>query len=105
MRRLDAADSPIRDLAAELGTSSRTLRRVFTAAVGLSPKRYALIARFRRAMTQVDRARGRWAEVAAAAGYADQAHLIGDFRALAGLSPAALARGDAADSLRQVCAG
>jgi AraC-like DNA-binding protein len=107
VRRLDAdaADSPIRELAAELGTSSRTLRRVFAAAVGLSPKRYALIARFRRAMTQVDRGRGRWAEVAAAAGYADQAHLIGDFRALAGLSPAALARGDAADSLRQVCAG
>jgi AraC-like DNA-binding protein len=39
------------------------------------------------------RPRPGWAEVAARAGYADQAHLANDCRELAGVPPSALAAG------------
>lgn len=78
-------------VAEELGLSERHLRRVFRTSLGLSPKKFAQLARFRRA---VERARQQtstnWASIAAATGYYDQAHLIADFRAIAGVTPLAL---------------
>jgi AraC-like DNA-binding protein len=101
--RLAQAGSPIRDLASELHISDRNLRRAFATAVGVSPKQYARIARFRRAMAHASAAQERWANVAHIAGYADQAHLANEFRELAGVSPSAFARPDAADHLRIAC--
>jgi AraC-like DNA-binding protein len=85
--RIDrGAASSIADLASELHISPRTLRRGFLAAVGVSPKTYARMVRFARARGLA--AAGRpWADVARSAGYFDQAHLIADFRDLAGASP------------------
>ena len=78
-------------VAVDLGVSERHLRRVFREAVGMSPKGFARLARFRHALQIVreDRRLG-WATIAAAAGYYDQAHLIEDFRAIAGVTPRVL---------------
>jgi AraC-like DNA-binding protein len=78
-------------VAAELGVSERHLRRVFRETVGVSPKAFARIARFHRALGAGRQdARAGWASIAAAAGYYDQAHLIAEFRAIAGVTPRVL---------------
>lgn len=76
----------VRTVAAGLGISERQLRRVFRDAVGMSPKSFARLARFQRA---IDAARegASWTHVAASTGYCDQAHLIDEFRAIAGTTP------------------
>ncbi len=78
-------------VAADIGMSERHLRRVFREAVGVSPKTFAKLARFRRALraARADAPMG-WASIAAAAGYYDQAHLIAEFRAISGVTPRAL---------------
>ena len=84
---LDASPGlPIERLARELAISARQLRRRFVAAVGLSPKRYARAARIRRAIAQA-RPHARWAEVAVASGFYDQAHMIAEFRDVVGATP------------------
>jgi AraC-like DNA-binding protein len=76
-------------VAVQLGVSERSLRRSFGEAVGMSPKAFAKLARFHRAL-RAAREHGSWARIAAGAGYYDQAHLIADFRAIAGVTPRAL---------------
>ena len=80
-------------VAVDLGVSERHLRRLFREAVGMSPKTFAKLTRFHRAL-RVAREDGEtsWASVAAAAGYYDQAHLIAEFRAIVGVTPRALLR-------------
>jgi len=92
---LAAADrlttSNVRAVADELSVSERHLRRVFRETVGMSPKSFTKLTRFHRALQVARRdARATWASVAAVAGYYDQAHLITDFRAIAGVTPRAL---------------
>ncbi len=78
-------------VADRLGTSERHFRRVFRDALGVSPKVYARLRRFRRAVTTARRSEAPdWAAIAANAGYYDQAHLIADFRAIGGAAPRAL---------------
>jgi AraC-like DNA-binding protein len=78
-------------VAADLGVSERHLRRVFRETVGVSPKVFAKLARFRRALRAAGvEGQARWANVAAVAGYYDQAHLIAEFRAIAGVTPRVL---------------
>jgi AraC-like DNA-binding protein len=78
----------VRELAEQLGLSERQLRRGFDDVVGVSPKRFLRIARFRRALRSA-RAAGRvdWARIAEQHGYFDQAHLIADFREMTGVTP------------------
>ena len=89
--RLLQANTNVNAVALELGVSERHLRRLFRQAVGVSPKTFAKLTRFRRALraARADDAAG-WASIAAAAGYYDQAHLIAEFRAIAGTTPRAL---------------
>jgi len=85
----------VREAAAALGVGERRLQRAFDRSVGLSPKGLARVLRFRRALRGLDEAGGgpvSWARLAALAGYADQPHFIRDFRALAGVTPAAYLR-------------
>ena len=78
-------------VAVELGVSERHLRRLFREAVGMSPKQFARLARFRHALrTAREDGELSWAAVAATAGYYDQAHLISEFRAIAGVTPRTL---------------
>jgi AraC-like DNA-binding protein len=75
-------------LAAELGWSRRHLGEQFRAEIGLPPKAAARVVRFERARLLLQRSdRPSLAEVAATAGYYDQAHLNRDWRDLAGCSP------------------
>lgn len=70
-------------------TPAQFIRR-FEQAVGLTPKRYARVLRFNTMLPLLVRAGPRdWAQLAVAAGYFDQSHLIHEFRRLAGLTPAA----------------
>jgi AraC-like DNA-binding protein len=75
-----------------LGWTPRRLGRVFTTHVGLAPKRFARVRRFQRLVRIAARSgphEAEWARLAAETGYHDQAHLIHDFRDLAGLTPGA----------------
>ncbi|MDX3194283.1 helix-turn-helix domain-containing protein [Streptomyces sp. MN03-5084-2B] len=66
--------------------SERRLRRRFVQAVGYGPATYLRVSRFRRAVALAPHVGG-LAALAAAAGYADQAHLSRECRALTGLTP------------------
>lgn len=75
-------------VAEHLGISERHLRRVFRVVVGLSPKEYFKLLRFERALKAAKDARdSSWSDIAVSAGYYDQAHLIADFRSIAGTTP------------------
>jgi AraC-like DNA-binding protein len=75
-------------VADRVGLLPRTLRRRFTAQVGLTPKRFARIQRLKRVVTDLDgQAEADWAAVAFRYGYADQPHLADEFRELAGVTP------------------
>jgi AraC-like DNA-binding protein len=89
---LDAPVLPrVQDLAVKVGMSERQLRRGFDDVVGIAPKRFLRIVRFRRALRAARvSARRDWAAIAESAGYYDQAHLIADFRELTGATPGAL---------------
>lgn len=84
---LDRGDA-VGEAADRLGWTSRRLARRFAEQVGLTPKRFARVRRLQRVL---GRAGGGevpdWARVAAECGYHDQAHLIHEFRALAGMTP------------------
>jgi AraC-like DNA-binding protein len=78
-------------LATALGLAPRTLLRRFRAATGLSPKQFARICRFRHAAFRLMEAnRPGWAQVASGTGFADQAHMINEFKDLTGLTPEGL---------------
>lgn len=78
-------------VAADLRVSERHLRRVFHEVVGVSPKAFAMLARFHRALRAArEETHPGWASVAAFAGYYDQAHLIAEFRMIANTTPRAL---------------
>jgi AraC-like DNA-binding protein len=81
---------PVQEVADRLGWTGKRLRRAFREAVGLTPKRFARVRRLQRVVHGLPRGEAvDWAGVAAGHGYADQAHLIGEFRELAGITPAA----------------
>jgi AraC-like DNA-binding protein len=83
------AGAPVGAVASALNLSARQLQRRCLAAFGYGPKTLARILRMGRAL---DLAWGgtALALVAADAGYADQAHLTREVRALAGTTPATL---------------
>lgn len=78
-------------LTAATGWSHRHLATRFRQQVGLSPKAFGRVLRFQRAVRLLTApARPTLAEIAAACGYFDQAHLNRDFRDLAGTTPTTL---------------
>lgn len=81
----------IGDLAAETGWSRKRLWSRFTAQIGVTPKRAAMLVRLTPAIEAI-LAGTAIADVAARCGYADQSHLTRDLRELAGYTPAALYR-------------
>jgi len=79
---------PVSEVAAECGLSHRHFTQRFRAAAGLKPKLWGRVMRFGKALDRLAAEPAiAWAELAAAEGYADQAHFTRDFRAFAGLSP------------------
>jgi AraC-like DNA-binding protein len=74
----------------ELGGRSRSrFAAAFRDHVGLAPKRYARIVRFRRAMELLASASMPLVAVAEVSGYYDQAHLTAEFRVHSGMTPRA----------------
>lgn len=78
----------VHHLSDTVGWSQQHLARKFAAAVGIGPKTFCRVVRFRRLLERVRTRPLGWAEAAAEFGYYDQAHLIADFKEFAGLTPA-----------------
>jgi AraC-like DNA-binding protein len=88
-----ARGSRVADVADRLGLLPRTLRRRFTAGVGLTPKRFGRVQRLQRLVRGLDgQARVDWAAAAVRHGYCDQAHLADEFQELVGVTPAGYLR-------------
>lgn len=87
-----AAPPRIASLASALGVSERQLRRRFVDGVGYGPKTLERVLRLRRfvALAAAPHGAASLAELAFAAGYADQPHLSRECKDLAGCTPAAL---------------
>ena len=79
-------------LSRHTGFSREYLIRRFREQVGLTPKAYANIVRFNRALVLARMPKASWAAVAHECGYYDQAHLVRDFQRFAGRAPATLLR-------------
>lgn len=78
--------------AREAGFSARQFRRRCIEATGFSPKLLGRILRFRHASELVLAMSAQHAEIAYECGYADQSHLIADFREFAGRTPREMVR-------------
>lgn len=74
------------ELVAASGYSHRRFIDLFRDATGMSPRAYARLLRFRRAL-RLAAGDASWTRVALDAGYSDQAHLIREFRAFSGMTP------------------
>ena len=93
--RVDAAiaqiastNARIDEVAREIGISRQHLARQFQHHVGVSPKTFARVMRFRRLVDALPQEQDvDWAGLAAGHGYYDQSHLIDEFRELAGTTP------------------
>lgn len=78
----------IHDLASQMNLSVRQLERFFLREMGISPMRFARVARFQAALdTRVRRPDRSWLDIAVDSGYHDQMHLIHEFKALCGMPP------------------
>jgi AraC-like DNA-binding protein len=91
--RVDPSSGRVSTLARAAGVSERTLHRSVTSATGMSPKWIQRVERLTRAVTAADGLRRpRWSDMAFRFGYADQAHLVREARALTGCTPKTLHR-------------
>ena len=81
----------VAEIQSRSGYSAKHFIALFRAAVGLTPKNYLRIRRFGGVAQLLAAGRGAdsLAELANAAGYADQSHMTREFRALAGVTPTA----------------
>ncbi len=76
------------DVATKVNWSPRQLEREFRANAGLTPKAMARIIRFQNLLRLIgENALREWATIAISVGYADQPHMVREFRAYAGQTP------------------
>jgi AraC-like DNA-binding protein len=79
-------------MARAAGVSRQYLAREFRERIGIGPKLYSRLARFQSGLAYAGaRAKVDWARVALEMGYADQSHMIAEFRLFSGLTPQTLA--------------
>jgi AraC-like DNA-binding protein len=96
--RASSASPTVSEVQRESGYSHRYFTTLFHREVGLTPKVYCRVRRTCEALTLLRDARVPLAEVAARAGFFDQAHMNRDFRLITGLSPGAYRAIDPADA-------
>jgi len=78
----------VRRIQADTGLSHTRFIQLFREHVGLTPKLFCRVRRFQGLIERIQKGLPvNWAELAVDCGYFDQAHLIRDFRAFAGLTP------------------
>lgn len=91
MIRHSKGNISIEELSKNLYISERKLQRGFKDLLGTGPKTYTRIIRFRNAFEHVQLAREKeeisWADISYHYGYADQAHMIRDFKEFTGTKP------------------
>jgi AraC-like DNA-binding protein len=92
MLRAAGGELPIPMVSSAAGVSERQLERLFDERVGYGPKVFARVVRLERSVRALRGSIASWARLAADCGYSDQAHLVREFRALAGVTPAVFAR-------------
>ena len=81
----------VEQLSRRIGISHRQLQRRFSVALGYGPKMFQSVLRFQRLLSCAGRqdGSGRLADLAAVAGYADQAHMTREVQRFAGCTPTA----------------
>ncbi|HXP88355.1 MAG TPA: helix-turn-helix domain-containing protein [Bryobacteraceae bacterium] len=79
-------------MGAAAGVSRQHLTRVFRESVGVTPKLYCRLARFQSGLVHAGSgSKVDWAREAVQMGYADQSHMIAEFRRFSSLTPGQLA--------------
>jgi AraC-like DNA-binding protein len=79
-------------MARAAGISRQALTRTFKQEVGVSPKLYCMLTRFQSGLIFTGRGKNiEWARAAVDLGYADQSHMISEFRRFSSLTPHELA--------------
>jgi AraC-like DNA-binding protein len=78
-------------LASAAGVSRQYLTRAFHERVGIPPKTFCSLTRFQSSLAYAGRVGVNWAQAADALGYADQSHMIAEFRRFSGMTPQRLA--------------
>ena len=85
----------IRKIQLDTGLSHTRFIHLFREHVGLTPKLFCRVRRFNALLHQINKGVPvNWARLAADCGYFDQAHLIRDFRAFAGITPREYSRAE-----------
>jgi AraC-like DNA-binding protein len=85
--RATLAATSVAHIVTASGCSHRTVQRWFARAVGITPRAYLRLIRFRRTMADFAEPATTLADQAAKSGFADHAHMARDFRLLAGTPP------------------
>ncbi len=89
----ESGNIPVEHVADRAGLSIRQLQRQSLNLLGMSPKLFARITRFTNAYTHKEAALATpWIKIAYEYGYADQMHLIKDFRLFSGINPSEIAQ-------------
>jgi AraC-like DNA-binding protein len=96
VHRLLPSDDPVRitRVAHESAMSIRSYERQFAGEIGMSPKNFARLARFARAIDLKRRSEESWLNISHDLGYFDQMHMVRDFRIFGGDAPGRLVRTD-----------
>jgi len=82
------ASDCVSDAVRASGYSHRRFATLFEHAVGLSPKRWCRVQRFRQVLADLSHDPSRaWSDLAIDAGFSDQSHFNREFRAFAGMTP------------------
>jgi AraC-like DNA-binding protein len=99
--RDDGSIRSVGDLANRLGVGVRALQRLFARHVGVTPGWVIRRCRLQEAaLRATEGGRVDWADLAAALGYSDQAHLVREFTSTFGVPPARYARDARASATR-----
>lgn len=78
----------LREISDEMGYSQKHFIQLFKDHVGLTPKTFARIMRFQKAIEEIESTGNiSWAALALDCGYYDQSHFINDFRVFSGFTP------------------
>jgi AraC-like DNA-binding protein len=85
--RATLAATVVADIVATSGCSHRMVQRWFERIIGITPRAYLRLIRFRRTMADLDEAPTTLTDQATKSGFADHAHMARDFRLLAGTPP------------------
>lgn len=87
---IKAPSTSVSSLADGACLCKKQFERVFRSTIGMNPKEYSRIVRFQKVLWILQRGANNYARIAVDCGYADQSHLIRDFKVLSGFTPQSL---------------